>query len=260
MGRFLSPDPKIMTARHLANPQKWNKYAYVINNPLMRFDPDGMDDYVVFRTASAGMNGKQWAAAEKSITGQKDSQGRYNTFHMVEGSNVTAAAYNKALGTADTHVVLVGHTISATEGGHPWGAVLSNSGTDTLTVSTGSGGTLHWPSISDPAFQSSGFNPIADGPTGIQASSVAVFGCNSFDLASQYSGTSFTGIQSGADGLTAVPTTDAAAAAWVGAGGGQAGDNAANGVLGASQYPTDAGDSVRTQTPPPPPQTQQPNQ
>ena len=29
MGRFMSPDPKIMTARHLANPQKWNKYAYV---------------------------------------------------------------------------------------------------------------------------------------------------------------------------------------------------------------------------------------
>jgi RHS repeat-associated protein len=47
MGRFLSPDPKLMTARHLTNPQKWNKYAYVINNPLMRFDPDGMDDYAL---------------------------------------------------------------------------------------------------------------------------------------------------------------------------------------------------------------------
>ena len=47
MGRFLSPNPKIMTARHLANPQKWNKYAYVINNPLANFDPDGMDDFRV---------------------------------------------------------------------------------------------------------------------------------------------------------------------------------------------------------------------
>ena len=259
MGRFLSPDPKIMTARHLANPQKWNKYAYVINNPLMRFDPDGMDDYVVFRTASAGMNGKQWAAAEKSITGQKDSQGRYNTFHMVEGSNVTAAAYNKALGTADTHVVLVGHTISATEGGHPWGAVLSNSGTDTLTVSTAVGAhctgrvfqTL--PSRAAGSTQSQ-MAPLVSKPVRWQFSAAiaSILRPNTpARLSPEFNQP---------DGLTAAPTTDAAAAAWVGAGGGQAGDNAANGVLGASQYPTDAGDSVRTQTPPPPPQTQQPNQ
>ncbi len=32
MGRFMSPDPGKVNLKHLANPQKWNKYAYVLNN------------------------------------------------------------------------------------------------------------------------------------------------------------------------------------------------------------------------------------
>jgi hypothetical protein len=47
-GRFTSTDPKQFSARTLANPQKWNKYAYVHNNPLSSVDPDGLDDYKVF--------------------------------------------------------------------------------------------------------------------------------------------------------------------------------------------------------------------
>jgi hypothetical protein len=27
---------------YLANPQRWNKYAYVLNNPLRYVDPDGL--------------------------------------------------------------------------------------------------------------------------------------------------------------------------------------------------------------------------
>jgi RHS repeat-associated protein len=46
-GRFMSPDPKLLSVRHLLNPQKWNKYAYAINNPLRYFDPDGMEEIEV---------------------------------------------------------------------------------------------------------------------------------------------------------------------------------------------------------------------
>lgn len=42
MGRFTSPDPKPSSARIL-DPQSWNRYAYVRNNPLMLVDPDGRD-------------------------------------------------------------------------------------------------------------------------------------------------------------------------------------------------------------------------
>ena len=41
-GRFTSPDP-LMASAHASNPQSWNRYAYVLNNPLRFADPDGMD-------------------------------------------------------------------------------------------------------------------------------------------------------------------------------------------------------------------------
>jgi len=43
-GRFMSADPKMLSIRHINNSQKWNKYAYTINNPLSYFDPNGMDE------------------------------------------------------------------------------------------------------------------------------------------------------------------------------------------------------------------------
>jgi RHS repeat-associated protein len=41
MGRFTSPDPVIITAERLQNPQQLNLYAYVANNPLRFIDPNG---------------------------------------------------------------------------------------------------------------------------------------------------------------------------------------------------------------------------
>ena len=42
MARFMSPDPYNMGADP-SNPQSWNMYSYVINNPLNAIDPSGMD-------------------------------------------------------------------------------------------------------------------------------------------------------------------------------------------------------------------------
>ena len=62
LGRFMSPDPKILTIKHIANPQKWNNYAYTINNPLRYFDPDGMQEIDVqfraFISASSRPDGR----------------------------------------------------------------------------------------------------------------------------------------------------------------------------------------------------------
>ncbi len=41
-GRFQSPDPAGMFVADPANPQSWNLYAYVMNNPLKYKDPTGM--------------------------------------------------------------------------------------------------------------------------------------------------------------------------------------------------------------------------
>jgi RHS repeat-associated protein len=41
LGRFLSVDPVLDVKRATAEPQSWNRYSYVINNPLRYTDPTG---------------------------------------------------------------------------------------------------------------------------------------------------------------------------------------------------------------------------
>ena len=42
-GRWLVPDPAGLAAVDITNPQTWNRYAYVLNNPLSFIDPLGLD-------------------------------------------------------------------------------------------------------------------------------------------------------------------------------------------------------------------------
>ena len=42
-GRWVSPDPAGTSAVDPANPQSWNRYVYVLNNPLALIDTAGLD-------------------------------------------------------------------------------------------------------------------------------------------------------------------------------------------------------------------------
>ena len=54
-GRWLSPDPLGLGAVGLGSPQSWNRYAYVVGNPLVYVDPDGTScDYDECVSVSAG--------------------------------------------------------------------------------------------------------------------------------------------------------------------------------------------------------------
>lgn len=44
LGRFTSPDPLLSSGR-IENPQTWNRYAYVLNNPLVFIDPLGLYEW-----------------------------------------------------------------------------------------------------------------------------------------------------------------------------------------------------------------------
>jgi RHS repeat-associated protein len=43
LGRFLSVDPAMDLERNMIEPQRWNRYAYVTNNPLKYDDPNGRE-------------------------------------------------------------------------------------------------------------------------------------------------------------------------------------------------------------------------
>ena len=43
IGRFLSVDPEFDLEKMLGNPQMWNRYSYVVNNPIRYTDPDGRE-------------------------------------------------------------------------------------------------------------------------------------------------------------------------------------------------------------------------
>lgn len=43
LGRFVTPDPKVISKQRMADPQQWNMYSYSRNNPTSMFDPDGKE-------------------------------------------------------------------------------------------------------------------------------------------------------------------------------------------------------------------------
>jgi RHS repeat-associated protein len=45
LGRFTGADPLLLSGR-IENPKTWNRYAYVLNNPLYFVDPSGLYEYV----------------------------------------------------------------------------------------------------------------------------------------------------------------------------------------------------------------------
>jgi RHS repeat-associated protein len=50
-GRFLSTDPELDIAGVRDEPQRWNRYSYVENNPLNRTDPDGKNPLAIALSA-----------------------------------------------------------------------------------------------------------------------------------------------------------------------------------------------------------------
>ena len=125
MGRFLSPDRAGMAAADPANPQSWNQYAYVSNNPLNAIDPSGMACYPLEKKLTGGCGpqegvdfGSSWNefnAIETAFTPtaylvyiEEFDEGRNPNFGMVY--------FEPVYGNADMSPI----TFSATSFGLPW--------------------------------------------------------------------------------------------------------------------------------------------
>jgi len=56
MGRFLCPDPVMHMKRAVPQPQRWNRYAYAINNPVRNPDGRADDDFRCYECMTPEMN------------------------------------------------------------------------------------------------------------------------------------------------------------------------------------------------------------
>lgn len=110
----MSVDPARLLITHLGNPQKLNRYAYVLNNPLGYFDPDGreeqslsgkfFDSFFVRASVGVGIGVQVKALGTKfQVEASVKSQGKISlagneSVSAVTEAGVGAQARNPALG------------------------------------------------------------------------------------------------------------------------------------------------------------------
>jgi RHS repeat-associated protein len=83
MGRFMTPDPDMISKDRLADPQRWNMYAYVRNNPLRFTDSTGKS---IELTGNDEERKKQLAALQKAA-GQQAGKYLYENVDKKTGKH-----------------------------------------------------------------------------------------------------------------------------------------------------------------------------
>jgi RHS repeat-associated protein len=73
LGRFMTPDPPLMD-QHIADPQSWNLYSYVRNNPLSFVDPTGNSIELL---GDEDQRKKELAFLQKSLGNDKAASNLY---------------------------------------------------------------------------------------------------------------------------------------------------------------------------------------
>lgn len=121
MGRFLSPDPVIITPERLTNPQQLNLYAYVANNPLRFIDPTGE----ILQCVGDDKSRSQCLADLQQIAGDakdrlsmdaKTGVVSFDTKDLDMNKNEGAALVNDLVGSKNTYDFSVGPTIMTDKG------------------------------------------------------------------------------------------------------------------------------------------------
>lgn len=200
-GRFTSPDPyniifekekgkddderSEIFIRFVSNPQQWNMYVYVLNNPLSLTDPDGRLPRTVNvfiglpEVTEEGM--KEWEkfkadAAKKGIT---------VNIYTIKDKTATPEKFLESIKAKDTVTIFAGHSFS--RDGQKVGIEFHNGG---IVNQANAKGRLM----------------TADG-VDIQNDAVVVFSCDfgkAFDNITSSNGAAFVSLNNGADGKSGV--------------------------------------------------------
>jgi len=162
VGRFLSVDPARDIKRTMVQPQLWNRYAYALNNPMVRIDPDGRRDKI-YVFSSNGVWDSDVSKKQIEQAGH-DLKKATSVVRRATKQEIQSGAKNVDKSGTDI-VVITGHTVdNGKEGAHQEVATWKAVGHDTLTV-----------------------NEIADALEGSKPQAVILLGCSTADMAKQLS-------------------------------------------------------------------------
>jgi RHS repeat-associated protein len=215
-GRFNSTDPMFISNSHSINPQRWNLYAYVNNNPLVLIDPDGRNPQgkggnktidVYLTISSKELNKSLWRRVESAA-----KKSGY-TVKVFTQDKTSMESVKESLKSSEA-VVFFGHGAGyerSTTGGRFETVTLE------LGTQTSGGGWL----------TSEGWTPQRQIPLteyvpaklDTNAQAVALFSCNSTQLPSAFNmqgeDQAMVVNTGGRDGLTALPTMEKSVAAFI---------------------------------------------
>ena len=111
--RFLSVDDKYRGKP--SRPQSWNRYSYASNSPIVRVDPDGNEDVLIFKTQRNPARDPRdpWGLAAQWMKGwlRQSLRETYSSlnFKVIEVSRVSQVVDALANGDKIVRVVFIGH-------------------------------------------------------------------------------------------------------------------------------------------------------
>ena len=209
LGRFNSCDPIYFSKEHPQNPQRWNLYVYVINNPLAKTDPKGLKPRVIdiFITISQGERTnnnaiKNWYSLRKNAP-----KGVQINIYTVDDKSATIEQFSKSLKSAGRTILVFGHSTATPDDNKQAqnGGKLVGQG-----IQMGDGESVGGTALVSTSGKTR-YIPI----TSVKASEILLFTCRSgdtvTDLLGKMNGGALIYNNGGSNGETRIPIQEAAA-------------------------------------------------
>jgi RHS repeat-associated protein len=140
LGRWITPDPAGIVVVDPTNPQSWNRYAYVLNNPLSMVDPEGLCDIGFDDAITCGGDDPNFVGAGANSFGPGPSTACTDAFDPCTPGALNAGAqpnlagmFNEGPGGNDyggVNTLVAAGCAAVNDSSDPgcWGAKLSFSG------------------------------------------------------------------------------------------------------------------------------------